>query len=132
MNMTIQEAFDLVATKLIEQGKPSMGSDGQCMYRGPNNTRCAAGWLIPDDKYNDEMEGIALRCDNDNSVCFAIPCDLAFTTRLQDAHDTSTGSSTKVWQREWKHSMHRIASLYSLKNDVLLTEWPTNVTPTIY
>lgn len=35
----------------------SLGGKKICRYRGPGNKKCAAGVLIPDDKYTSEMEG---------------------------------------------------------------------------
>lgn len=53
---TKQEIFNHVVTSLRVQNKKSIGHDGVCMYRGPNGTKCAAGWLLPDDKYTPSME----------------------------------------------------------------------------
>lgn len=54
--MTNQELFDTVCSSLIKQGKPSVSSDGRCLYRSPDGCKCAAGFLIPDDKYDPRME----------------------------------------------------------------------------
>ena len=50
---------------VIAQGGPSVHAtpnwnnfDGSlCLYRGQNDFKCAAGHLIPDDKYSPDMEG---------------------------------------------------------------------------
>lgn len=60
--MTQQETFDIVTSKLTEQGCKSISDVGDagefiCAYRGNRGTRCAAGWLIPNDKYTSAMEG---------------------------------------------------------------------------
>ena len=42
-----QDIFIEVVQHLCAQGRQS--SDGiNCMYRGPDNTKCPSGWLIPD------------------------------------------------------------------------------------
>lgn len=52
-----QEVFDFVATSLMKQGRHSRTcEDGVCLYRGPEGTKCAAGFLIPDDLYSHTME----------------------------------------------------------------------------
>jgi hypothetical protein len=52
-----QEVADFAIGKLIEQGRPSFGADdGYCKYRGPLDTKCAIGWLIPDDEYQSTMD----------------------------------------------------------------------------
>jgi hypothetical protein len=64
-----QAIFETVARHLFAQGKPANGEYTRivrqdvrynatgCMYRGPDNTRCAVGVLIPDEAYRPEMEG---------------------------------------------------------------------------
>jgi hypothetical protein len=49
--MTHQEIFDKVAAHLIKQGRQS-ALGGGCVYRGPDNTSCAIGCLIPDSAYD--------------------------------------------------------------------------------
>jgi hypothetical protein len=60
---TTQGLFDTVTRHLFAQGRPALQNDPHmrrsangCMYRGPNGTKCAAGVLIPDDLYDDDME----------------------------------------------------------------------------
>lgn len=52
----IQTLFNKAVTAVIEQGEPSLNTDGYCVYRGPNNHKCAVGHLISDEHYNPEME----------------------------------------------------------------------------
>jgi len=54
-----QEVFDFVVNALRKQGCQSTTGDG-CLYRGPNNTRCAAGHLIPDEDYKPGWEAQSL------------------------------------------------------------------------
>ena len=58
--MTPQEIFNKVATHLFTQGKRAMldptCDSGQCVYRGPNGSKCAVGVLIPDKLYRKGME----------------------------------------------------------------------------
>lgn len=62
-----QETYDAVVDHLRKQGcksmVPHLGNQLPaqcCRYRGPGGTKCAAGALIPDDKYSPEMEGESL------------------------------------------------------------------------
>jgi hypothetical protein len=57
--MTAQEVFDKVAKHLLTQAKPSLLGSGKCAYRGRDGSMCAAGCLIPDDKYYSGMEDLA-------------------------------------------------------------------------
>lgn len=63
--MKKQELFDRVARHLLTQMKQSMVLDAndprsRCRYRGPNGLKCAIGCLIPDEKYSEELEGLAV------------------------------------------------------------------------
>jgi len=53
--ITKQETFDIVFKHLKQQGCKSLNG-GRCLYRGPNGLKCAAGVLIPDDKYHEGLE----------------------------------------------------------------------------
>lgn len=60
--MTDQEIFDKVREHFITNRNPpggqALGSgDFRCQYRGPDGSKCAAGVLIPDDKYDPSIEG---------------------------------------------------------------------------
>jgi hypothetical protein len=60
--MTRQEILDIVAPALINQGCQSYSTSlNTCVYRGPNGTKCAVGHLIPDEIYNDDMEGLNVK-----------------------------------------------------------------------
>lgn len=53
-----QVVFDTVARHLLTQKMKSQDDEGTCLYRGPEGLKCAAGCLIPDDKYSSTMECI--------------------------------------------------------------------------
>lgn len=55
--MTEQEALNIIVPFLYEQTCKSETEDGRyCLYRGPNNTKCAVGCLIPDSEYKSDMD----------------------------------------------------------------------------
>jgi len=63
--MTPQEVFDTVVAHARAQGCKALvevrdedgETDTQCVYRGPDGTRCFVGALIPDNVYHSDMEG---------------------------------------------------------------------------
>jgi len=59
VKMTAQEIFDTVVNGLRKQGKKSYRTSGdkQCVYRGIDGCKCAAGFLIEDSEYAEWMEG---------------------------------------------------------------------------
>ncbi|TIQ64381.1 MAG: hypothetical protein E5X41_17115 [Mesorhizobium sp.] len=56
--MITQELFDTIYRGLAGQGwVKSYDQDADlCMYRGPNNHKCAIGHLIPDEMYHHSMD----------------------------------------------------------------------------
>lgn len=57
-NSTPQELFDHVVTHLFTQKVQSRDGDGpQCLYRGPSGTSCAVGCVLPDEYYDEAMDG---------------------------------------------------------------------------
>ena len=62
--MNSREVFDFVKNHLLEQGVKSgvisKREDFTCLYRGPNNTKCAVGCLITDEYYYESLENRAV------------------------------------------------------------------------
>jgi hypothetical protein len=119
MPLSAQELFDTVATALLKQGRPSMqtGNRSACMYRGPDDCKCAIGHLIPDEEYNSEYEfkSIAEVLQN-----FPIPITSEkigghgrLTRALQMAHDDAAFSGLP-WLSSWKGRMATLASAEGL------------------
>jgi hypothetical protein len=115
-----QAIFDTAITAVIKQGVPSMGDicDGvvwddkgkipvlgkvACMYRGPNETKCAIGHLIPDDAYDTLIEGASVvdpRVSHRLANSLDIPqneitANGGFFTSLQLIHDDAAILSRK-------------------------------------
>jgi hypothetical protein len=89
-----QQVFDYVVEKLREQGCQSISEGGNCLYRGPNGLKCAAGHLIPDDKYDERMEnGLILGSNHclSNSLVTSFfestGVNLTLAASLQNVHD---------------------------------------------
>lgn len=54
---TEQEVFDQVVEHLLKQRAQSRHAT-DCAYRGDGGLKCAAGCLIADDEYSEELEGL--------------------------------------------------------------------------
>lgn len=98
--VSANEIYEAVVRFLAAQGVPSYRVKGaltNCVYRGPNNTRCAAGCLIPDSEYEkwmDEGGNPVLTLFNNKRVkdrLFArsLAPHLDLLQDLQHAHDES-------------------------------------------
>ena len=100
-----QEVFDQVKTHLLTQNERS-GTSGLCLYRGPNDTKCAAGCLMSDEEYDKDFE------DND---WFQLTDEHNVTNahshlirNLQKLHDESP-------VQEWKTELKLLAKNLNLK-----------------
>lgn len=48
--VTLQQLFDIGWEHFVVNYSPlSMNEDKQCLYRGPNGTKCLIGMILPDD-----------------------------------------------------------------------------------
>jgi hypothetical protein len=115
---TEQEVFDLVANHLLTQGTQSLGLDNfgdeTCVYRGTNNTKCAAGVLIPDEHYTQKMETNGWKSLIDTGL---VPSDFAdLISELQSIHDMHKPI-------RWKEKLEELAKTQKLEwkfsNDTL-------------
>lgn len=92
---TKQETFNIVKNHLLKQNQPCVDNIFNGKYRH-NGLKCAAGCLIPDDKYDPSMEGVTVY-----GVFFKDPDFFGHDKRLvgylQDIHDMYP---VKDWEKE--------------------------------
>jgi hypothetical protein len=102
--MTDQELYDKVCAGLKNQKwEKSVLYDPdqhfQCLYRGPNGSKCAAGHLIPDSLYQkDLMEGNSWHSIIENNTTLLSLFNEKqhnFIRRLQNAHDSRDVTTPK-------------------------------------
>ena len=107
---TEQQVFDQVATHLLTQNKRSANEKGECMYRGPEGLKCAAGCLIADDEYEQVFEGNSWRWfmvgGRVSRNCSGL------INNLQSCHDL-------IDVNQWRESLKSIASRFKLSTEVL-------------
>lgn len=122
-----QEIFNEVYLRLLQQGVPSI-KNGLCRYRGPNNTRCAVGWLIPDEEYQETFEGkrvmaLAREGTEEGPLRKFLWENQEFLEELQKAHDSlleygyddyPAGLPQVIWIEKWKGAMSGIAKMHNL------------------
>lgn len=122
-----QRTFDIVATKLAQQGRPSAQARGfglpRCMYLAPNGDRCAAGQLF-------ELSDSEIKALGNPGVTASsgiqhhlaeLDHDITFVAYLQDVHDEAAKHSLEpvVWLAEWAGRMRGLALEQGLSIDVL-------------
>lgn len=110
-----QDVFNHVVNHLLTQKEKSVNSRGDCMYRGLNGLKCAAGCLIADDEYSPKMEyrtwfhlmnGGAFRIGNDELMITTEHYDLIHT--LQTIHDRHEPD-------EWKEVLRELCANHMLE-----------------
>jgi hypothetical protein len=104
--MTEQEVFDKVAKHLLTQNAKSKLPSGMCAYRGDHGLMCAAGCLIPDDKYDPAINLKAWHELTSSNVVSSHCGELIQS--LQGVHDD--------WPVDnWKSRLAVVASKYNLE-----------------
>ncbi len=113
MTYTKQQTFNKVVRHLRRQGVRS-SDEGVCLYRGPDDTKCAVGCLIPDELYSPRMEGCA--ANGFEMACFLVLLghDVELCDNLQSAHDFyMSGGCFEEQGLEW--ALECIAERHGLK-----------------
>lgn len=120
--MKPQEIFDTIALHLFTQGKRATDFNQSynwkvCRYRTSDGLKCAAGCLIPDDKYDPKMEGWAINGEKVRTYLPQFVIDnIWLVVDLQKAHD-SAGDETFI--RDVSDSLKNIAIKHNLSSKVL-------------
>lgn len=134
--LTNQELFDIVARHLMKQGKRAGSyvprSDGMdkfvCMYRSADDYKCAAGAILPDEKYNPLLEGESVRGVHCRPIFRTLVENVEFLAELQLIHDTDIGyhgydstfdTSDTDWPVVWKARLRKVADDADLDAKVL-------------
>jgi hypothetical protein len=109
-----QVVFDKVAEHLLTQKERSeYPVNCACLYRGPKGLKCAAGCLIPDSDYNEEMEGKSWSTLVSSGI---IPDTNNYLIgRLQRVHDVFDPI-------EWLTKLHELATEMNLDTSKCLTK----------
>jgi len=90
-----QELFDYIVEAIVKQGRPSVGDNDRCLYRGPDGLKCAAGHVIPDSMYSPvRMENHSVdTLRRDSKLPDSLIPLMELLAYLQNAHD---GNSQRV------------------------------------
>ncbi len=112
--MTEQTAFTIVKNHLLTQMTKSIEGN-QCLYRGPNGTKCAIGALITDEEYKEITDHshefwaiydlMVFQTENLQSLQ---GLDLTFLEELQIIHD-------QYETQDWKNQLEVFAKKHNLQ-----------------
>lgn len=119
---TAQQVFDQVAAHLLHQNAKARKvregtSMNDCVYRGENNTKCAAGCLIADDEYKPEMD----KPSGNRGTSWGSLLVRGLVPHTP--HDTLIGALQRVHDGHepdsFKRELQRTAEEFELNTDVL-------------
>lgn len=122
--MQPQEIFDTVVRHLAQQGGPAKDGNGDCVYRGQNNTKCAVGCLIPDEMYRPEMD-VDNNTGNGTGLTHVLSFEVPQFFRVNDELLRSLQLCHDDWEPEYdgaKFLVNRlsyIATSYNLDTTVI-------------
>ena len=110
--MTKQEIYNIVAKHLLTQNERAVDSDG-IKYKCSDGRMCAIGVLIPEEKYDPDIEGMSIDYIIDELMPdLFIHDDLL--RDLQDIHDQSN-------EMFWRSDLSELAGYHGLNDDILRT-----------
>ncbi len=122
--MTLQEMYDTVLNHLRKQGRAAVSEEEViCVYRTDTGEKCAAGCLITDAAYDEDIEGAPIDGPA-QAALFAsgVPVNdvkiMDLLTELQIAHDMwmpwPAGPTPHKNINQWESAMKDIAATWSL------------------
>jgi hypothetical protein len=120
-----QEILDFVLTHLREQQVPSVTTDGKCMYRGPNGTKCAVGCLIPDSSYHLMIENKGCQAPLIRNILAKIgyePTEIYFIGTLQSIHDS--WAKSRVAKDAWaKPTVAKAGIVWDAEQELVISKF---------
>lgn len=114
--MKIEDIFLTVAKHLLTQNAKAYSVEQEMfMYRGPGNTKCAVGCLIPDDKYQEELEDVSVHEQTVLSTLGYLDIDqdkYGLLQSLQTIHDYDEVD-------EWEKELYYLGEDYGFSEETL-------------
>lgn len=115
--MSAQDVFDRAAVHLIKQGRRA-SNEVACLYRGPENTCCAVGALIPEALYqagfeNGNVERLISGLEDGVLLKF-LHKHRSLLNDLQSVHDNED-----IPPQEWPICLAGVADDHGLNTDAL-------------
>lgn len=104
--ITPQSVFDKALFGIRQQGGFAK-SGGICRYR-MSNLACAIGWLLPDDRYRKDLEGMSVEQLMGETLEELEGVDVNLLCDMQVAHDEAASLE------EWETRMQYIAESFGL------------------
>ncbi len=104
-----QETFNYIVNHLRKQGRKSMryiNCCSECVYRGPDGTKCAVGFLIPDDIYLSCIEGYSV------DYLYQFGINLPYIDLLKDMQAVHDCLPVDDWERGFEETAQSYGLVY--------------------
>ena len=89
-----QELYDYIVDAIVKQGRPSVGDNDRCLYRGPDGLKCAYGHVHPDIMYSEDMENRGVHdLNGSGKLPKSLTPHVGLISYLQDAHDVASNQA---------------------------------------
>lgn len=111
-NMTTREMFEVIKSGLLRQRKVSRNEEAACRYRSPGGLKCAVGFLIKDEQYDETIEGWTVRNLTskttppakavERSIGRSLhPHELEMLSEVQRMHDRTPEGEESSWEEKF-------------------------------
>ena len=109
-----QITYDIIIAGLRKQNAKSLNKNGNCAFRGLNNTRCAVGFLIDDKEYRPAFDD-PKKDDPGFTFVRNKGHDESLLSSLMLVHDHS---EPKSWEKQFKDIASQFNLIYRAPQNV--------------
>ena len=107
--LNAQYVLDQTVYKLRSQGGVCVAGNGNCVYRGDNNCRCAFGWWILDESYFQTLETKPIdSIIRETPILIPLVPYRTLLTLIQRCHDHALVNARREFACEWAPGPMRI------------------------
>lgn len=115
---SLEEIWQYAYDCIVEQGEASVSSTGVCLYRGPEDKKCAVGHMIADEDFNEEFNSDSISSIINyfdlNEFDKEVKRKVNFLTALQDIHDNCWYLKGEEFISEYKKNMKELKQEYAI------------------
>jgi hypothetical protein len=118
----MQATFDFIVNHLRKQGRRAVNAKGRRCYRTEDGRSCAAGCLIPDEKYSPGFEGSAVVVRGGFHLRPQIPVNQEISRQREENGSPYLTEVGRILADEG-HSMHVVAALQYIHDSKAPSHW---------
>ncbi len=105
----VQAIIDAGYKGVIAQGKKSVDSEGDCLYRAPDGCKCFIGHGIPDEIYSNDMEN-----QSGSDIAYILGINPKFHEMLEKFQAAHDGAEYKNFISDFKSRCKLVAKEFNV------------------